>query len=89
MGNLLKKKNKTREKATTHCEIGKRDTTYKETLVTVLEHWVNYYFPEVNDEDSWLKCESEDKNTNKLNSYLFFKCEKISFPYNVTIYFYG
>lgn len=75
MGNLL---NKTRKRKKKPCETGKRDGAYQDTVATVLEHWVNYYFPEVNDENYWLKCESEEKNTNSIvtfqvweNSYLF------------------
>lgn len=34
----------------------------------VLEHWVNYYFPEVNDENDWLKLVSEWGKGTQINS---------------------
>lgn len=59
------------------------ETGHIETLEMVVEHWANYYFPEVNDKTNWLKLVSEGKkehtHTNKCNSKLFYKCKKILF----------
>lgn len=54
MGNSLKKKNKKTHTHTYSVKLG-RETRHD----MVLEHWVNYYFPEVNDENDWLKLVSE------------------------------